>query len=314
MATGAWQPGPFRQFTIIDPKLRTISAAPFADRVAHHAIMNVLDPIFDCRLIDTSYACRRGTGTQAAVLRAFAYGKQYPWFAKMDIRKYFDSINQGILKTLLRRILKDPGVLHLLDRIIDSYQTSPGKGLPIGNLTSQYFANHYLSGLDHQIKTVWHQAAYVRYMDDMILWDEDRPAVADRAAQIASWLWENRALETKPAVIAGMANGLPFLGYHLMPGGIYLSGKARRRFRAKYRRIDHQVRNESMPEAEAARRLGALVSMTLLARARHFRNTVCGGQPRARTASNGAGTGTTALTTHVCPIATTTRLTTGTTT
>jgi len=141
--------GNYHSFLITDPKLRTISTAPFEQRIMHHVIMNVIEPVLERPMIHHSYACRKGKGTHAAVLYAFGQCKISPYFLKLDIRKYFDSIDHEILKTQLRKLVKDKNVLVLLDGIIDSYETSPGKGVPIGNLTSQFFANMYIACLDH---------------------------------------------------------------------------------------------------------------------------------------------------------------------
>lgn len=114
--------------------------------------MNVLEPHFEAFQVFDSYACRTGKGTDAALRRALHYARRYPWVAKCDIRHYFDSIDHHVLQTLLSRRFKDHTVPRLLSAIIDTYETTPGRGVPIGNLTSQYFANHYLGFLDHYAK------------------------------------------------------------------------------------------------------------------------------------------------------------------
>jgi retron-type reverse transcriptase len=141
--------GSYNSFTITDPKERVISAAPIEDRVMHHAIMNILEPVFERQMIFHTYACRKDKGTHAALRYAFSQCKSHEWFLKLDIRKYFDSINHTILKEHLDRLIKDYRVRRLFYGIIDSYCKTPGTGLPIGNLTSQFFANLYLSRLDH---------------------------------------------------------------------------------------------------------------------------------------------------------------------
>lgn len=120
--------GNYHFFKIYDPKERTICAADFRERILHHAVMNVLYPVFERFLIHDTYACRKGT--HKAVKRAFYFTKKYSCFVKMDMRKYFDSINHTLLKEMLRRKFKDKAVLALLDRIIDSYNTAPGRGTP----------------------------------------------------------------------------------------------------------------------------------------------------------------------------------------
>lgn len=146
---GIWLPSGFRVFEIREPKPRRISAADFQDRVVHHALCNILEPVFERRLIFDTWACRRGKGSHLAVKRAQVFSQRFPYFLKCDIRRYFDNVDHAILKRLLRRLIKDQAVLNLLDRIIDHPLpgASPGKGLPIGNLTSQHFANLYLGEL-----------------------------------------------------------------------------------------------------------------------------------------------------------------------
>ena len=143
--------GDYRRFTIYEPKEREICAASFGERVLHHALMNVCEPYFDKWLVFDSYACRVGKGQKDAFVRARQFAHRYRWFLKCDFRKYFDSIPHDRLKAMLARRFKDPMVLAWLGRIIDSYEKTPGRGLPIGNLTSQHLANLYLDPLDRMI-------------------------------------------------------------------------------------------------------------------------------------------------------------------
>ena len=192
--------GCYRSFTITDPKLRTISTAPVEQRVMHHAIMNVIQPILERPLIYHSYACRKDKGTHAAVLYAFKQCKTSPYFLKLDIRKYFDSIDHNILKMQVRRLIKDPCVIFLLDGIIDSYETAPQKGVPIGNLTSQFFANMYLAALDHFILEELRPAAYCRYMDDFILWSSSQAQLKKMCEDINRYVTEKLNLQLKQPV------------------------------------------------------------------------------------------------------------------
>jgi len=148
-----YQPRPYRIFLVTEPKHREIASADFRDRVVHHAIIQVLDPLFERRLIHHTYACRVGKGSHAALQQAQWYAQRFPYFLKCDIRKYFQSVDHSTLNLLLARILKDRRVLELLSRIIAHPVAGhlPGKGIPIGNLTSQHFANLYLGELDHFI-------------------------------------------------------------------------------------------------------------------------------------------------------------------
>ena len=129
--------GRYHRFQIRDPKPRTIHAPAFPERVLHHALMARLEPAFERYLVANTFACRPGKGSLAAVLRAQHYGRRRRWYLKLDVRAYFASIDHDVLKALIRRQIKGGGVLALVDRIIDAYSVSPGRGLPIGALTSQ---------------------------------------------------------------------------------------------------------------------------------------------------------------------------------
>lgn len=145
--------GPYDQFEIREPKVRKICSSIFRDRIVHHAICQVIEPYFERRLIKDSYACRRGKGTHLALHRAQEFVRKNRFYLKCDIRKYFESVDHAVLKTLLRSIFKDAKLIKLLDQIIDHAApgSEPGKGIPIGSLASQHFANLYLGELDHYI-------------------------------------------------------------------------------------------------------------------------------------------------------------------
>ena len=177
---GLYVPGEYRQFIIRERKRRLISAAPFRDRVVHHAIMNVLDPILDNRFYYHSYACRKAKGVHRAVNYYQQCSQRYAYVLKLDIARYFPSIVHEVLKSQLRRVFKDKQLLALIDLIIDK---SPGQelgvGLPIGNLTSQYFANMYLNDVDHWLCRQSEASAYLRYVDDLMLFADSKSKLWD---------------------------------------------------------------------------------------------------------------------------------------
>ena len=145
--------GVYHQFTIFDPKERLITAPCFRERVLHHAIMNVCEPVFERWLIADTFACRKGKGRIVALERARTFAGRFPFFLKFDIRKYFDSISHDDPVGPAAADLQGPSrLLMLLDRIIAAYETAPGRGLPIGSLTSQHFANFYLGWFDRFVK------------------------------------------------------------------------------------------------------------------------------------------------------------------
>jgi len=267
--------GGYKSFLITDPKLRTISTAPFEQRVMHHAIMNILEPVFDRPMIRHSYACRKGKGTHAAVLYAFRQCKTAPYFLKLDIRKYFDSIDHEILKTQSRRLIKDTRVITLLDGIIGSYETTPGRGVPIGNLTSQFFANLHLCFLDHYILEQLRPNAYCRYMDDFVLWSDSQAELKTMFTLVNEYVTRNLRLAVKPPVFGNTASGLPFLGFLIKEKGIYLMQKSKRRVKERMTEISAALYNDVITEEKAAERARSVIAAIGLARTNRFRKMLC---------------------------------------
>ena len=136
-------------------------------------------------------ANRKGKGTFAAIKQAVDCQRKYQWYLKLDVRKYFDSIDHDLLFSQLLRIFKEKQFLNLLWNIIDSYHASDDKGLPIGNLTSQFFANHYLSSADQYLTAQLHIPAFIRYMDDIIIWSNDRDELIDKGNQFECFMKEH---------------------------------------------------------------------------------------------------------------------------
>jgi hypothetical protein len=194
----------------------------------------------------------------------------------MDVRKYFNSVDHTILKNLLAKIIKDKNVLALFYTIIDSYSTSPGKGIPIGNLTSQYFANLYLSPFDHHVKEVLRVKKYLRYMDDMLLFGEDKTRLKKIYNASVSHTGTRLDLRLKPMILSSRSSGAPFLGYLVKPQGIYLQKKLKTRYRTHLEETEHNRVRGLLSEQEAGRRMESVTAHLRLARSRHFRNTVIG--------------------------------------
>jgi len=267
--------GDYHSFTIYDPKERTICAASFRERVLHHALMNVCEPVLERAAIFDSYACRKGMGAQAAVRRAASYARQHGWFLKMDIRKYFDSIDQSVLRGLLRRKFKDGGVLDLFDRILASYETAPGRGLPIGNLTSQHFANFFLAPLDRFIKERLQRRCYVRYMDDFVVWGDTAAELRAVWLKVEAFLGAELRLELKPNVMLNRTErGMDFLGYRLFPHALRLTRRSKRRFVRKFRAYEREGMEGVWTELQMQQRMTALIAFTLPCRSRGFRCNV----------------------------------------
>ncbi|MCU0918534.1 MAG: RNA-directed DNA polymerase [Planctomycetes bacterium] len=233
-----YRPRPYTQFRICDPKPRTISCADFRDRVVHHAVCDVIGPLLERRMISHSYACREGKGTHRAVLQAERYCRRFRYYLKMDVRKFFESVDHEILLGLLRGLFREPrlgGLLEILVRHPVPHAVA-GKGLPIGNLTSQWFANLYLDGLDHTVKEEWQFAGYVRYMDDIVLWAEDKADLWWALASTKNWLETRRRVTLKETAtrLAPTKDGLPFLGLRVYPQALRLQ-------RQRYRRLKRLV-------------------------------------------------------------------------
>lgn len=237
LQTRTYCPGAYHSFTIREPKRRLISAAPFRDRVVHHALCNVIEPLFERSFIFDSYANRVGKGTHRALDRAQAYARRFRYVLPCDVRQFFPSIDHAVLRAILARKLRDPGVLWLVDQILASgvgvlseeytMVWFPGddllaacrpRGLPIGNLTSQFWANCYLSPFDHFVKRQLRCPGYVRYVDDLLLFGDDsgqlwewKRALVERMAALRLTIHASRA-QARP-----VTEGFPFLGFVVYP-------------------------------------------------------------------------------------------------
>lgn len=271
LLTGTVPLGNYHYFKIYDPKERTICAASFHERVMHHAVMNICHPVFEKHLIHDTYATRPGKGTYAALEKAKKAVKNYGWVAKLDIRKYFDSISHDVLKYKLRRMFKDDLLLHLFDKIIESYSTEPGRGIPIGNLTSQYFANYYLSSADHFVKEQLQIQVYVRYMDDMLLFDNDKEFLKYKVKSFCNYVESEMMLAFKPLFLDRTSKGLPFLGYKLLPEVVKLNTASKQRFKRKMKVYFKNLDNNIWNQGEFSRHVQPLVAFTDFAKARSFR-------------------------------------------
>jgi hypothetical protein len=222
--------GIYRAFEIHDPKRRIIHAAPFPDRVAHHALMGPLARPLDDWQVPSSFACRAGKGSHAAVVFAQRQSRRFAWYLKMDVRGYFDHIDHARLLALLCRRLRGEGLFRLIEAVLVTYQTRPGRGLPIGALTSQHFANLYLTPADRWLIGDPRVQAHCRYMDDTVVWCATRADARRLYAEYSAWLQEAWALELKPAIIQQSRLGLSFCGYRVHPHRLRPGRRRLRRF------------------------------------------------------------------------------------
>ncbi|MBI4878644.1 MAG: group II intron reverse transcriptase domain-containing protein [Planctomycetes bacterium] len=239
LLSGEWRPGRYRTHVLREPKKRLIAAAPFADRVVHHAIHRVIEPPLTRRFLPGTFACRPGFGTHRGVL-AFRGGLlRHRFVARLDIRRYFLEVDHRVLLAVLGRTIRDRRMMELLARILSSgaalysdprvldalgvgavYRPSPAKGLPIGNLTSQLFANLYLDGLDHFVKRERKVAGYCRYMDDVVLFGDRKGELRDHLDACVDWLTRERRLEAHRLVVTRTEGEHRFLGHVVSRAGI----------------------------------------------------------------------------------------------
>ena len=213
----------YQAFKITDPKPRDIHKASVRDRLLHHATHRQLYPFFDKTFIADSYSCRKGKGTHKAMnrFREFAgsvsrNGTRTCWVLKLDIQRFFASIDQDILMDILRQHIPDRNVLWLLERVIESFtSTGPGKGLPLGNLTSQLLVNIYMNELDQFAKHTLKAKFYIRYADDIAILSHDYAELKSLIPRISEFLNERLKLELHPhkVSIGTLAAGVDFLGW-----------------------------------------------------------------------------------------------------
>lgn len=255
LADASFEFGHYHFFTIYDPKKRLICAAPFSARVAFHALMNVCEPLFERWQVYDSYACRKGKGTYKALERAMAYARTYRWFIKLDVTKFFDSIDHEVLKNSLARLFKDPILLRIFSDIIDSHHASPGRGLPMGNLTSQFFANHYMAMADHYAKEQLGARAMVRYMDDILFFANDKEELRLLAADYVRFLSDRLKLKMHPSVMNRTVYGVPYLGYVVYGDRLRLNGRSRKRFRKRIRELDMAWNEGATDEQKCSERM-----------------------------------------------------------
>ncbi len=221
-----YEPRPYRQFTVYEPKKRIISAPAFRDRIVHHALVQVIGTLFENRFITDTYACITGRGTHAVAMKAKEYARsaRRKWggyyILKCDVARYFPSVDHTILRKTIARTIADKKLLQVIDKIIQSHESpeQDGKGIPIGALTSQLFANVYLDPLDHFIKEQCRIKYYVRYMDDFVILHNDKAFLFEILCKIENYVRDNLKLSLNPktAIFPGK-HGIDFCGYRIWP-------------------------------------------------------------------------------------------------
>jgi retron-type reverse transcriptase len=289
----SYVPGPYRQFTVYESKRRLISAAPFRDRVVHHAICNVIEPIFDATFIYDSYACRVGKGQHAALRRLQEFLRHNRYALKGDVARFFPSIDHEILLKLLARKIGDEKLLHLLAVIIThspeeiregeaptgwQRRTAPtvgfGRsltfpfppistetllrphGLPIGNQTSQFFANVYLNPFDHFIKETLREKYYLRYVDDFVVLSNDKAHLHKVKEEAREFLMELRLrLHENKTQVFPATQGTDWLGYRVLPTHVRVRKSNVHRFKRRLKRMQEAYAQGEMTLSEVRERL-----------------------------------------------------------
>ncbi|CAN5625862.1 RNA-directed DNA polymerase [soil metagenome] len=290
-----YKPGKYRTFEIFEPKRRMISAAPFRDRVVHHALCNIIQPIFEKTFIFDSYANRKEFGTHRALKQFTKFARSSKYVLQCDIERYFPSIDHEILKNLIRRKIKCRETLWLIDTIIDGsnaqetrnlYFTGDNlftpferrRGLPIGNLTSQFFANVYLNALDHFVKEKLKIKKYVRYVDDFSLFGDDRAFLQSARFEIKNFL-ENLRLRIHKikSQLFETKIGANFVGFRVFSELIRVKSDNLRRARWRLRRMVEDYKSGELEFEKVKNRLQSWSAHLEYADSYRLRTKIFGG-------------------------------------
>ena len=239
----SYRPGEYTNFYIHEPKRRLISAAPFRDRVVHHALCNLIEPPFERSFIYDSYANRVGKGTHRARERAQHYARRYRYVLSLDVVQFFPDIDHETLKNELFRKVEDEGMQHLIELILKSGETVHGaswprpKGLPIGNLTSQFWANVHMNPVDHFIKRTLRCPGYVRYVDDLLLFSDSKKELHTWQECVSEKLFQRYLCLHEGAHPRPVTEGIPFLGFVIYPYRVRLKRRKGVYYRRKLKKL-----------------------------------------------------------------------------
>ncbi len=268
-----YHPGAYKSFRIYDPKPRLISAAPYRDRVVHHALCNIIVPLIEKSFIHDSYANRVGYGSHRALERFIQFARSSRYVLQCDIRKYFPSIDHEILKQIIRRKIKCKDTLWLIDTIIDSSNPQepvieyfPGddllspllrrRGLPIGNLTSQFFANVMLDNFDHFVKEKLRVKKYLRYVDDFALFGDDWEFLTQARIEIEQYLATLRLIiHPIKSQLFETRHGANFVGFRVLPDRVRVRNDNLRRARRRLKQLQADYARGEVPLRKLIERL-----------------------------------------------------------
>lgn len=265
LITKRYRPEPLTRFVLRDPKTRVIYKSQFRDRIIHHALVNILQPIYEPRVIYDSHASRKGRGTTSALERYQAFlrqvthgGTQSPtgrnnndvigYVLKCDIKHYFETVDHDILIGILRKQIKDDDVLWLVKTILDHYPTNTrGKGMPLGNWTSQFFANIYLNELDQFVKHTLHAKHYLRYVDDFVILSTNKQELEEHMSSIKVFV-EALQLELHPikCQIIPLREGVSFLGFKIFYHYRVVRARNKRKITTKLKKLLRRYEQDDM--------------------------------------------------------------------
>ena len=243
LANKTFHTAPYRSKKVFEPKERDIFILPFApDRIVQHALMRVIEPIWESLFIHDSYACRKGKGMHKGSTRTMEFVRRNEYCLKCDISKFYPSVRHDVLSAIVRRKVKCPETIWLIDDIIDSF---PGEtNVPIGNYTSQWFGNLYLNELDTFVKHELRCRDYLRYCDDFCLFSDDKGYLNECAARIREFLCVHLALRMSKCDLFPVARGVDFLGYRHFKDFVLLRKSTTRRIKQRLKALPWKIRSK----------------------------------------------------------------------
>lgn len=271
LKNGTYKTSVYKIKEIFEPKKRQIYVLPFfPDRIVHHAIMNILEPIWEKIMYEHSYACRTGKGQHKGSAKCMEFTRKYKYCLQCDISKFYPSINHTILKNILRKKLKDKELLVLLDSIIDSVEGETN--VPIGNYISQWFGNLYLNELDTRAKHIYKSKAYIRYCDDFVFFANDKQELINIANDLEIWLKDVLDLKMSKCSLFPVTQGLDFLGYRHFPDKILLRKSTAKKEKKIINSLWRDVNNNSITDWDSAlSRIDSIIGWSKHAQCYNFR-------------------------------------------
>lgn len=257
LISGTFKTSKYRTKTVYEPKERLIYVLPFyPDRIVHHAIMNILEPIWNNLMIYDSYSCRKGKGQHQGSKRCMAMVRKNKYCLKCDISKFYPNVNHEILKQILARKIKDQKVLDLLYEIIDSIGTPTN--VPIGNYLSQWFGNLYLNELDILMKHNYHVKNYIRYCDDFVIFSNSKEELHELAKVIKTFIETKLLMKLSKCELFPTTQGVDFLGYRHFPQGYILVRKSTaKRVKRRCKSVMWELKHHKITKEQAISKIAS---------------------------------------------------------